>query len=727
MSEQNSLEVFEMRLGEMDQLFFNIPIYQRQYDWGPKEIYRLLSDLYERKKKSSDEDLERPHEAHYFLGTLILTRNANCYDVIDGQQRLTTLFLLGVVFRCFWNDQNRGWQKFLIDGTKCRLSFKVREDDSNVLRDLAQWNWKSPPKITEIQKELDVFSQQPKVNQSLFKGLKTVLGFLAELEKFRDIESIQEFSRWAFHNIQMIRTVLPENLDLTEYFVVLNDRGEQLENHEILKNQLLTFVKESQSDNEYKRCARIWELVSQMNQYVEEGLTEEERTALEKKCVERKNDYLFVLLEPEILRDRGDDEENKDNLEDLLKDFENPNVEGKDSNSKKIGKDHSEERSSEEEVVSSIIGFSDFILHVYKIFRHAKTLCSKGTEEAEADQNVDSVKKNTAENPDKQKKIIRWEKLSLNGKDLLEAFQIDLFDPQKGEFKASEFIQDLLKYRILFDQHILKRWTKGDHEYEWLLKRLFPDCKRKETSKKDCFFNLHIQSLLTVSGQQPFEHWLTPTLCYLGKLPDAENSNLSDAALTTFLEKLDNSLAFARYDGGELIAVANAFMQDPMANGVERVIDFDPNLLDLDQGVRVPRYWFFKLDYCILKNDPNSDDSTKFRFTFRNSVEHIYPQNPRDGKPMVKLNPDRFGNLALMSIGENSSFSSKSVQEKREQFRLLKNNLKLSKAYKNEVNNQNWEDTFCEEHRRSMLQLLSEYHNKIAIIQKPENKEGKKK
>ena len=64
---------------------YSVPLYQRAYAWEEKEILQLIHDIYYM------EDLE---EAHYYLGSLIVDKNSETYEVIDGQQRLTTLFIL---------------------------------------------------------------------------------------------------------------------------------------------------------------------------------------------------------------------------------------------------------------------------------------------------------------------------------------------------------------------------------------------------------------------------------------------------------------------------------------------------------------------------------------------------------------------------------------------------------------------------------------------------------
>ena len=64
--------------------FYIVPIYQRSYAWEKEQIEQLINDIYDAKEKDV-----------YFIGSLIVDYQAkHTYSVIDGQQRLTTLYLL---------------------------------------------------------------------------------------------------------------------------------------------------------------------------------------------------------------------------------------------------------------------------------------------------------------------------------------------------------------------------------------------------------------------------------------------------------------------------------------------------------------------------------------------------------------------------------------------------------------------------------------------------------
>ncbi len=79
-----------------EEFYYQIPIYQRPYQWTEENCEKLLDDLFE--------DYEEDRESDYFCGSLVLIAintdsetNATTYDVVDGQQRLSTFILLAKV------------------------------------------------------------------------------------------------------------------------------------------------------------------------------------------------------------------------------------------------------------------------------------------------------------------------------------------------------------------------------------------------------------------------------------------------------------------------------------------------------------------------------------------------------------------------------------------------------------------------------------------------------
>jgi hypothetical protein len=89
-----TLSAHEYPLGKVftSDFEFNIPDYQRPYRWGTDQATQLLDDL--------EDSLDRDGSEPYFLGSLVLVQQGDrAYDVIDGQQRLTTLTILFSILR----------------------------------------------------------------------------------------------------------------------------------------------------------------------------------------------------------------------------------------------------------------------------------------------------------------------------------------------------------------------------------------------------------------------------------------------------------------------------------------------------------------------------------------------------------------------------------------------------------------------------------------------------
>ena len=89
---------------------FRIPLYQRKYAWSEDEVNALLEDLLS--NKSSD---------YYYIGNIVVEqREDKVLDVIDGQQRLTTLYLIS---------------KIATGEDTFELHYEIRKEDNDFLKD----------------------------------------------------------------------------------------------------------------------------------------------------------------------------------------------------------------------------------------------------------------------------------------------------------------------------------------------------------------------------------------------------------------------------------------------------------------------------------------------------------------------------------------------------------------------------------------------------------------
>ncbi|MEM9923718.1 MAG: DUF262 domain-containing protein [Cyanobacteria bacterium P01_D01_bin.50] len=98
MSEQE-IKSQDLNISKLFEDFYIIPEYQRQYVWTEKNVEQLLNDIY-------DEFLPHNFESKaddYFIGSIVVCPQEddenNLYAVIDGQQRITTIYILSCVVK----------------------------------------------------------------------------------------------------------------------------------------------------------------------------------------------------------------------------------------------------------------------------------------------------------------------------------------------------------------------------------------------------------------------------------------------------------------------------------------------------------------------------------------------------------------------------------------------------------------------------------------------------
>jgi hypothetical protein len=132
------------------------------------------------------------------------------------------------------------------------------------------------------------------------------------------------------------------------------------------------------------------------------------------------------------------------------------------------------------------------------------------------------------------------------------------------------------------------------------------------------------------------------------------------------------------------------------------------------KGTRFEHYWFQKLEYVLWKNGNKSKDRklARYRIVSRNSVEHVYPQNEEYGNQLEKKYLDAFGNLVLLSPGQNSSYSNQKVEKKKVDFVSHSNydSLKLKHMFEL-MSNEQWTKHKIIAHQKAMIDALLEHYD----------------
>ena len=609
----------EFRIVDDNNLLFNsddkymVPLYQRAYAWTDNEIIQLIDDI-------------NDYDDTYYLGSLIVhKRKENLYEVIDGQQRLTTLYLL-------FNYLNLNQKNSLI--------FECRDKSNYTLTHL---------------KDNDV--EDKMLEQTIINGITVIKN------KFNESGiDVNDFIA-KLRNVVIYRIEVPEHTDLNRYFEIMNTRGEQLEQHDILKAMLMRYLKTSEDRDAF---ASIWDACSDMTGYVQMHI---DRNVRDYVC-----DWDWGRIKDDSIKEIKNNRPKKYksaklSIKDIIKsDFKVDLYDG--------------ETEKEDRVrFESIIEFPYFLIHVLNVFINKNQIVNKNPDEKIINELLDD-----------KKLIDTFRNVIENG--LMDDKEID------KKWFSYNFINCLIKCRFLFDKYILKReYPLNNEEGVWSIKYLrvsgqktqkkpyyvnteFNRMKEWESTYKDRNqLNIMIQSCLRVSYTSPkVMHWITKLLNYLYDVEDY-------SILATF-----NEVA----EGLAKEAVKNDFLvlceaKDPIA---------------YNMGVNTPHIVLNYLDYLIWKG--SKAKYKDFIFEFRNSVEHWYPQNPSDGTFTKWDNVDTFGNLCIIQRNVNSKFSNMAPEAKKSTYKnmITKGSLKLRLMAEMTNDSLAWKDEVCQTHEDKMLELL---------------------
>lgn len=427
----------------------------------------------------------------------------------------------------------------------------------------------------------------------------------------------QSFVDYLFDKVIIFRSILPEDLDLNLYFERFNSRGEQLEAHEILKAQMM--AKFGTDQEMAQKFARIWDACAEFDKPVSSQFKMRRKRADNFQERERIFGWHFSNYSFHNIYDDIDFYQNeRRKLSDIL---------GKKINEKNIEveKDFGD--------YTQVIDFPTFLLHVLAIWEG----------------------KDTSE-------------IQLDDKKLLTLFDIK----NKNKTWIIEFSEFLLKIKHIFDNYIVRNSnmdSSSRNKDEWFLQKgtyyeYQPNGKAKEhyiveeRFTKNTFSDLEInkniillQSMFAVTFTANRDsRWLYEILQFLYRHIEELNDQKFGDYFKKFLEKMAVTYAEERL-----------FTED------RRIKKYGA----------IPVYAFNFVDYVLWKNRAELEKEYKdinfdnFKFAYRRSIEHWYPQNPNGHDGESKLSAEflhSFGNLCIITDSQNSRFGNSYPEAKLKQW-----------------------------------------------------------
>ncbi|GAA8092528.1 DUF262 domain-containing protein [Helicobacter pylori] len=267
--------------------YYQIPDYQRPYQWTEKNCEKLLDDLFS--------SYEYYKESGYFCGSLVLIvintdseTNAETYDIVDGQQRLSTFILLAKVLATLYDKD--------LNPTSRDLLEKSLGDIDGEKRERLHFNAMGLNAKDDFVYALEHFndSQASKNKNNKNNYLKNAI-CLKNYLKEKEIKDINDFIKWLYFKVVFIKTTCPNVSMALRIFSVLNARGLPLHAIDVFKVELLKKLANKKDQEEF---VSRWSALHQKCSGNESKFPKRKENKREKNATETLFSWYLTYLNP---------------------------------------------------------------------------------------------------------------------------------------------------------------------------------------------------------------------------------------------------------------------------------------------------------------------------------------------------------------------------------------------------------------------------------------------
>ena len=638
---------------------FSIPSYQRPYVWSDDDVLLLFNDV-----KTACEN----GDEHYFIGTVLSSKLQSntglVYELIDGQQRTTTLMLIAIAFKAAGIKSSLNeLAVYTPENGKAmpRLQFAIRDQVQQLLGGLAGLKGYEKP------------SQEVIDSNEYLKQIGIALKVLSEHIEALDKNEAEKLGQYFYSSVQWVNNIVPAKMDLNRLFATMNTAGVQLEQADILKAKLFKHIKTDKAQYD-----AMWVACEHLENYFERNVRkvfpDVDWNNIEPQDLAVFNDDIFYHPDSKEYSD-NDSGFSIDELSQVL-------ATGKAPENVKQKTFETYDLDIETTYCRSIIKFPLFLIHAYRVFLALNN-----------DSDIEP---------------------RLHSDRLLEIFT-PLIESDEETVKA--FIEMLWQVRYQFDAWVVKWVERDDSSDSQLSLTSQSPSPSKNTqyinrSPKDINALALLQSVRNFTGERSAQYWLTP---FIAKLIKKKIGIKADKEALIRLETIDNLMSLATCSQKKA-----SFKQANLIKPKRLKWEEQKEYFTEAKGTGFEHYWFQKLEYLLWKkidtgrSKLETDDLNKFkqfRITSKNSVEHVHPQNDEYKSKLSYETLNAFGNLVLLSPGENSSYSNQDVDKKQIDFERKQHfdSLKLREMFIQKGNN-SWDQTAIEAHQKRMLDVLETHY-----------------
>lgn len=244
------IDVKHPAIEEVFKDFYEVPQFQREYVWEKEQVEALLSDALE----ALFDENGSPTQSEYFIGSIVAYKDGDVFQLIDGQQRITTLFIALCAFRDrrrdladaeslhFLETMIRDQYQNMDGTTGVRLRLKpLYEDAGDVLHEIAQ----DKPSVSS--------KSLPNSARNMLEAYSTAYEFLEE-QFGDDVVKLRTFQAHLAKRVRLVRIQTGSVSDALRIFETINDRGVGLNALDLLKNLLF---RQANKDS-FDRLTSVW-------------------------------------------------------------------------------------------------------------------------------------------------------------------------------------------------------------------------------------------------------------------------------------------------------------------------------------------------------------------------------------------------------------------------------------------------------------------------------------
>jgi len=261
------IESKDLSIEDLYKDFYTVPDFQREFVWQREQVEKLLQDVQD---EFFDEEGQLIKGPEYFLGSIVVCRSsAGTLDLIDGQQRMTTIYLILCAIRDLLCEAGEESSNTL----QSQISFaSINDVGDEVIRHRLDLQYDDSKgilkKVVEDPANLDAVTEKTTSVKRIRSAYRDIAEFL-RVNCDTSPKKLKLFYATFAKRVKLIRIITPSLTNALKVFETVNDRGVGLNAMDLLKN--LLFMKTS--PDEYPELKQRWkELIDTLDRCGEKPL-----------------------------------------------------------------------------------------------------------------------------------------------------------------------------------------------------------------------------------------------------------------------------------------------------------------------------------------------------------------------------------------------------------------------------------------------------------------------